>query len=83
MGTKLQAVEDPGSCLNKADADEPVFILRAKDPVAPMVVRLWASLSQQLQAHEKHKASGAYLVATEMEAWAEKQYGTPSLDWKR
>jgi hypothetical protein len=32
----------PVSCLNRADADEPIFVLRANDPDAPAVIREWA-----------------------------------------
>ena len=39
MGTKA----NPGSydCYTKAAADEPLFTLRAKDPIAPHLVRVW------------------------------------------
>ena len=42
MGTK----NNPGrfDCHAKADPDEPIFTLRANDPLAPHVVRLWAFL---------------------------------------
>ncbi|MDZ7735921.1 MAG: hypothetical protein U5P41_07330 [Gammaproteobacteria bacterium] len=38
MTTKSEAINNPGSCLNKAAADEPVFVLRAKDPLAAAIV---------------------------------------------
>lgn len=31
------------SCLNKAHADEPLFVLRAHDPLFGAIVRLWAA----------------------------------------
>lgn len=39
MGTK----NEPGEfdCYAKADPDEPIFVLRAKDKLAPHLVRLW------------------------------------------
>lgn len=42
MGTK----NAPGEydCHGKAFDDEPIFTLRAKDPVAATVVRIWAEL---------------------------------------
>lgn len=48
MGTK----NDPGKydCHGKAAPDEPIFTLRAKDMLAPFVVRQWA-----LAYHEYHK----------------------------
>lgn len=43
MGTKLE----PGKfdCYAKAAEDEPIFTLRAKDPLAPGLVRAWRYLS--------------------------------------
>jgi hypothetical protein len=83
MSTKQENLDSAVSCWNKAEADEPVFILRAKDPIAPMVVRIWASLAAQMQAHERDKTFGAFMTATEMEEWARRQFGEPALDWKR
>lgn len=56
MGTKA----NPGKydCYDKAGPDEPLFVLRANDPMAPMVVKFWIYLSQ-----EKYKNS---------EGWSEK-----------
>lgn len=44
MGTKLE----PGKydCHKNAADDEPIFTLRAKDPLAAEVVRIWAALRQ-------------------------------------
>lgn len=43
MATKAQEIRNPDSCLNKAAFDEPVFVLRANDPVAAHVVEYWAA----------------------------------------
>ncbi len=40
MGTKLEG--DP--CLDAAMPDEPMFVLLARDPNMPALVRLWASI---------------------------------------
>ena len=42
MGTKA----NPGSydCYGAADDDEPLFTLRARDPLAPVLVKLWVEL---------------------------------------
>jgi hypothetical protein len=42
MGTKL----NPGQfdCYANAQPDEPMFILLARDPLAPLLVDLWAQL---------------------------------------
>ena len=34
------------SCYDKADLDEPIFVLRAKDKLAPNVVRDWADAAE-------------------------------------
>lgn len=79
---RQENMNNPNSCLNKADADEPLFILRAKDPIAPLVVRAWAMLSQQLRAHSGQKCYEAVIVAEDMEEWRTRMHGTPDIDWK-
>lgn len=46
-----------GGCLAKAAADEPLFILRAQDVLAPELVRQWA-----FDLEERGPAPGASLV---------------------
>lgn len=41
--TKQENIDDPNSCWNKAEPDEPIFILRANDMAAPELVLWWAS----------------------------------------
>lgn len=43
MSTKREELSNPKSCLNRASDDEPLFVLRAHDKVAPHVVRAWAN----------------------------------------
>lgn len=38
---KKQEMSDEKSCLNKAQDDEPIFVLRAKDPAAPNTILAW------------------------------------------
>lgn len=42
MGTK----NNPGKydCFANAEPDEPMFVLLARDPLAPLLVRLWAAM---------------------------------------
>lgn len=42
MGTKLK----PGKfdCYANAEPDEPMFVLLARDPLAPQLVRIWAKM---------------------------------------
>lgn len=61
---------DPGSCLNKAAPDEPVFVLRAKDPRAAQAVRLWAAMSAG--RHEDSKINEALALADQMDEWRDK-----------
>jgi hypothetical protein len=61
----------PRSCLNKAAPDEPVFVLRARDPLAAATVRLWAAMATG--RHEDEKVHTALESADEMEAWHNRQ----------
>lgn len=65
MGTK----NDPGEfdCYANAEPDEPMFVLLARDPTAPLLVRTWVEL--QGMAVSIDKASEAYACANKMEAW--------------
>jgi hypothetical protein len=38
---KSKELSDPNSCLNKAKPDERLFVLLARDPAAPEVIRYW------------------------------------------
>jgi hypothetical protein len=64
---KKDEVSNPKSCLNKAADDEPVFVLRAKDPIAAEVVRDWAE--RAFGKHEDDKIDDANQLATQMERW--------------
>lgn len=66
MGSK----NNPGrfDCYAAAGPDEPMFILLARDPMAPMLVRLWAA--QRYQEHEDPaKVAEARECAEAMEVW--------------
>lgn len=64
---KSQELQEPNSCLNKARGDEPIFVLRAKDPIAAKVVTVWAMLARGV--HEEEKCEQALQDAREMEEW--------------
>lgn len=38
------ATKHTDECLQKAGDDEPIFVLRAQDKLAPGIVRLWAAM---------------------------------------
>ena len=59
-------------CLGKAKEDEPIFVLRANDPVAPATIRAWMSLRaiEGLdKPHEAERIAQADQVARDMEKW--------------
>lgn len=78
MSTKRENLSDPSSCLNRALGDEPIFILRASDPVAPLIVVEWAfrylkengGLLKMTDA-QRLKYMDAFEVAADMEKYRE------------
>lgn len=67
---KRDELSTPSSCLNRAGADEPVFVLRAKDPLASMAVRHWVTMSEG--KHEPSKLDEALALADQMDAWRQR-----------
>jgi hypothetical protein len=47
---------------------EPVFVLRAQDQLAPVVIKIWALLAEGLGVSQE-KVSEARFVAEDMEIW--------------
>jgi hypothetical protein len=72
---KSEELRDSLSCLNRAGNDEPIFVLRAKDPVAAQTVRLWASMAAGI--HDE-KIEDALLAADNMEVWRVDNMPTPA-----
>ena len=66
MSTKLE----PGKfdCLSKLADDEPFFVLRAKDPHAPVIVELWAAL-REVECGPADKFAEARRCAADMRLW--------------
>lgn len=64
---KRHELSSSRSCLNKADSEEPLFVLRAKDPMAPMAIRHWVTMS--LTNHSNEKIVEAIDLAEQMEKW--------------
>lgn len=64
---KLEVITNPESCLNKAADDEPLFVLRGKDPLYAAVVRYWANIADGV--HEPEKIIAAYREAQMAERW--------------
>jgi len=67
---KRDNLTNPNSCLNKAAALEPIFVLRAKDPLAPMTIRHWVTMNVEIQPQDKLQK--ALNLAEEMEEWYRK-----------
>lgn len=71
--TKSETIADPASCLNRAAADEPVFVLRANDPHAARIVEDWAGRYLQagpFNSRRIAKYENALQVAQRMRTWA-------------
>ncbi len=67
---KIDELTDPSSCFNRAANDEPVFVLRANDPLAASVVDYWANQAEiRPGLHEDWKIKEARENAQEMRRW--------------
>lgn len=65
---RAAAAEGKG-CLGRAKDDEPVFILRAQDKFAPLLVKLWAVMVTDATGEATEKSNEALDLARAMEAW--------------
>lgn len=67
MGTKL----NPGNfdCYTKAEDDEPMFILLARDPTAPRLIREWVAMRSSTGLTTSDKIEEALKCAYDMEDW--------------
>lgn len=41
---RTEELKNPHSCINKAHESEMVFVLLARDPVAPILIREWVKM---------------------------------------
>lgn len=76
---KSRELTIPTSCLNQAKLDEPVFVLRANDELAPKVVEAWAQAyeitkrsRQAFGPVQQAKAHEALDAARQMREWKAK-----------
>lgn len=74
---KRDEIEQPTSCLNHSQPDEPIFVLCARDPVASRIVRGWAERYKEMKLaqgvmtmRQVAKYNEAHALADEMDAWA-------------
>jgi hypothetical protein len=83
MGTK----NNPGKydCYAAAEPDEPLFVLRATDPLAPNTIRGWAmNRCHQIASgvrpntpEQWEKIAEAFSCATNMETWRAVKFPAP------
>jgi hypothetical protein len=66
---KKDEITNPQSCLTKADPEEMLFVLLARDIAAPSTIRFWAKQRVQLGLNEDNDAKivEALACATAME----------------
>lgn len=76
MSNKMQEMQKAAlgeGCLGKAYPDEPVFILRAQDILAPPTIEHWARLLEVSgKVGVTQKINEARAIAHEMRAWQER-----------
>ena len=81
---KREELANPDSYLNRAADDEPVFILRGKDPIAVNAVRHWANEAEFQGRHKPEKIAEARVQADRMEKYAKREREAPaSPGWTR
>lgn len=66
---KRDELNFPTSCLNSADDDEPIFVLKSTDPIAPATVRFWADVRELDGKTRPEKIEEARKLASKMEDW--------------
>jgi cob(I)alamin adenosyltransferase len=69
----LKRDELEAGCIAKAADDEPVFVLRAQDKLAPDLVRAWAREAER-NGCPIDKCVEAMKLAEAMEAWPNRKY---------
>ncbi len=75
---KKDEMTNPNSCLNKAAPDEPVFVLRANDPLAAGVVQAWRLRAIKRGLHEPAKIEEAFKLIEEMNVWRKARKAKPT-----
>lgn len=60
-------------CYKKAEPDEPMFILLARDPLAPILVNLWAQLQKTREGWDLAKTKEAEACAHAMRTWKQER----------
>lgn len=77
---KWEELADAKSCFNRADVNEVLFVLLARDPAAPATIRFWAKERARLGKNliDDRQIEEALACAAEMEkAFREHSVGKP------
>lgn len=69
----IKSEELKSGCIAKAADDEPVFVLRAQDRLAPALVKAWADLAKE-HGCSIIKCQEAYDLAEQMEDWPTRKF---------
>lgn len=59
---KLKEASDPKSCWNRADEEEIVFVLLARDPAAPAAILAW--INERVRIGKNYAGDAQILEAT-------------------
>jgi hypothetical protein len=59
---KRKEATDPKSCWNRADDDEIVFVLLARDPAAPATILAW--INERIRLGKNHAGDAQVIEAT-------------------
>ena len=73
MAIRRDEIKDPNSCLNRAADDEPIFVLRGKDPLFAKIVEEWATRALLAGLHED-KFREAWRFAQWARAWRRQNF---------
>lgn len=66
---KRDEIADPNSAWNRAADDEPLFIVRGTDPLAPKLIEDWSARSVIDALHEDAKIKAAFRFAQYVRQW--------------
>ena len=69
----IKSEELKSGCIAKAADDEPVFVLRAQDRLAPALVRAWAALAKECGCGDA-KVAESIKLADAMESWPRRKF---------
>lgn len=74
MANQNISTKHNSQCLTKAEDNEPIFVLRANDPTASMLVRAWANRNKRIQPADK--INSALQMAKAMDEWYDAKHAT-------